>query len=110
VAAAVGFVLLLTAATVVSLVLALRANRERERAERATEDQARHRQHAVEQEGIAIAARQQAEREADQARLNAYAADMAAANSAWREGDAGRARQLLAFYENRPKNQNDFRG
>jgi eukaryotic-like serine/threonine-protein kinase len=110
VAAAVGFVLLLTAATVVSLVLALWANRERERAERATEAEASHRQHAVEQEGIAIAARQQAEREAEQARLNAYAADMAAANSAWRESDAGRARQLLSFYEDPPKNQNDFRG
>ena len=58
-AAAVGFVLLLTAATVVSLVLALWA-----------------------------------EREAEKARLNAYAADMAESNSAWRESDAGRARQL----------------
>ncbi len=108
--AGASFVFLLTGAMVVSLFLALRANRERERAERATAAEARHAQKAAEQEGIAIAARQQAEREAALARLNAYAADMAAANSAWREGAVGRVRQLLAFYEHPPQDRTDLRG
>jgi serine/threonine protein kinase/WD40 repeat protein len=40
-----------------------------------------------------------AQREAEAARLNAYAADISAASAAWQEGDWGRARQLLARYE-----------
>lgn len=109
-AAAAAIIMVLAVGITLTTWQAVRANRERERAESATQAEARHRQHAVEQEGIATAARQQAEHEAERARLYAYAADMAAANSAWREGDAGRARDLLASYENPSKFQNDFRG